>query len=304
MKNHLAGLAVGLITFSLGWSIATIPFQRKCTTGVLTVRVARATLPPWAVLLSYRDRDLTKIESAEPQLRTAIDALRGRIENERLNARLFSRISTTEGKSRYVLIEESPLETIPGDSRLRISLFDLDGRLIDSSQFGAGWRISLSEIRFMKVKDVEGEVLEVRSYRHINGADVAKQYYALLGDTMTLIRLEDSSGALFQNTYRAPNHTIGHTQTGRPAADWERALVSNDTAEVLATLIWLGGHHLDPSEGDGSYVYEDLSEARLAKEVRQRSAVKAAVNALRNSDNPWVREAASAAAEMMRPQDR
>lgn len=304
MKNHLAGLAVGLLTFSLGWSIATIPFERKCTPGVLTVRVARASLPPWAVLLSYQDRDLTKIESAEHQLRTAIDALRGRIENERLYARRFSRISTSEGKSRYVLVEESPLVSIPGDSRLRISLFDLDGRLIDSAEFGAGWRISVSEIRFIKAKDIEGEVLEVRSYRHINGADVVKQYYALLEDTMTLIRLEDSSGALFQNTYRTPNHTIGQTKTGRPAADWERALVSNDTAEVLAALTWLGGHHLDPSEADGSYVYEDLSEARLAKEVRQRPAVKAAVNALRNSNNAWVREAASSAAEMMRSQDR
>jgi hypothetical protein len=62
------------------------------------------------------------------------------------------------GEERYVLVEESPLRFIPGDSRLQISVFELEGKLLDSSEFGAGWRIALSSMSFTKVKEA-GEVL-------------------------------------------------------------------------------------------------------------------------------------------------
>jgi hypothetical protein len=174
-------------------------------------------------------------------------------------------------------------------------VFTTDGALLSSLEFGAGWRIALSEIGLIQVEGIEGDVLEVQSDAMINGADVAKQYYALVGDEMRLIRLEDSSGALTPNIYRTPNHTIGFTPIGRSVADWQAAVESDDVAEVLAALTWLGGVHLnldDVKDGDPAYWHEYLSEAGLVEAVRGRSAVQTAVNALKQSSNPWVREAA------------
>jgi hypothetical protein len=206
------------------------------------------------------------------------------------------------GEQRYVLIEESPLVFIPGNCGFRISLFNLDGTLLDWSEFDAGWRIGILEIRLIKAKDIRGEVLEVETFRALSDAHAEKQYYAFVGDKMRLIRLEDSSGALTPNIYRTPNHTIGLTEVGRSAAEWQEALVSNDIAEVLDALTWLGGLHLDLNNVDRSAQaswHENLSEARLVEEVRARPAVKASINTLKHSDNSWVREAASSAAELM-----
>ena len=297
MKRYFLRIAVATLTFIVGWSISTVIFKRVAApVGTLTLVSS-----PWTTLLSVQGRDLRKIEGpAKARLEMAIKSLRGKVENRFLYARLFSRISTYNGEQRFVLIEESPLVMIPGDSRLRISLFTPDGELLNSSEFGAGWRIALSEIRFVQVKDIKGEVLEVESHAMINGADVARQYYALVGDQMRLIRLEDSTGVLVPNRYGTPNHTIGLTQTGRSAADWEAALMSNDVAEVLATLTWIGGLHMDVKEGDDpGYWHEELAEARIVEEVRARPTLKAAVNALKRSDNTWVSAAATSAAEQM-----
>ena len=303
MKPNFLRIAVGILTFIVGWSIPTLMLKYTdegviAPLGATPSKVSSA----WATLLSYQDRDLIKIEGvAKAQLEIAIESLRGKVENHFLEARLFSKVSTYNGEQKYVLIEESPLYFIPGDSRLRISLFTPDGQLLDSSEFGAGWRIFLTDIRFIYVKDIEGVVLEVESHRAINGADVAKQYYAFVGDKMRLIRLEDSTGALTPNYYSTPNHNIGLTQTGLSAAEWQEALLSNDVAEVLATLTWLGGVHLDRRYGDKrEYWHEDPAEARLVEEVRARPAVKTAVKALKRSDNRWVRDAARWAAELMR----
>lgn len=189
---------------------------------------------------------------------------------------------------------------IPGDSRLQVSVFDHQGKLLDSSDFGAGWRIMITKTRFVYMKTFGREVLEVESQPTINGADVRKQYYALIEDRMRLIRLEDSNGDLRVNFYGSPNHTIGFTDVGRSAEDLEKSLISEDTAQSLATLTWLGGDHLDPQMGEPGYYHEDLSEARLVEEVRARPAVKKLVNALKDSRNKWVREAARSAAEQMR----
>jgi hypothetical protein len=301
MKPHLLRIAVGILTFIIGWSIPSVILKRTGETvapaGTLT-QVSSA----WTILLSFQGRDLTEIYGQQKaQLDTAIESLRTRKENEFLVPRLFSKVSTSKGEQRYVLIEESPLRMIPGDSRLRISLFNATGQLLSSSEFAAGWRIHLTEIRFVQVKDISGDILEVESYQSIGGADVAWQYYALVGDEMRLIRLEDSSRALTPNRYSTPNHTIGATQTCRSAADLQTALVSDDVAEVLATLTWLSGGHWNLKDGnEPAYWHEEPSQARLVEAVRASPAVKEAVDVLKRSDISWVREAATSAAERMR----
>ena len=298
MKQRLLRLAVAILTFVVGWSISLIVLKPASESIVLPPLAMPSAVPTaWPVLLSWQNRDLKHLDGPEKaQLEMAISVLRA-TENQFLEPRLFSRVSNSLGEHRYVLVEEQPLVFIPGDSRLQISLFDLDGKLLDSSEFPAGWRIMLSGIKFVHVKDIGGDVLEVESGASINGADVGRQYYALVGDKMRLIRLEDSKRALRPNTYRSPNHTIGFTEVGRSAADWEKALITKDKSEILATLTWLGGWHLNVDEAIPDYWHEDLSEARLAKEVRARPAVKAAVKAMKGSPDAWIREAAKLASD-------
>jgi hypothetical protein len=154
-------------------------------------------------------------------------------------------------------------------------------------------------MKLKQVRNVSGDVLEVESEPVINGRDVAKQYYALIGEKLLLIRLEDSKGKLIRNVYGAPNHTIGLNQTGRSSADWAKSLESNDRAEVLAALTWLGGIHWNPGMAAPDYLHEEMSEARLAEEVRALETVKASVNRLRHSDDAWVRDAAKLAATVV-----
>lgn len=131
-------------------------------------------------------------------------------------------------------------------------------------------------IRVVYLSQVGRKVIEVSSAPSINGRDVAKQFYALVNDDVLLIRLEDKAGHLIRNTYGAPNHTFGFTITGRSANEWKAALESGDFAEVLATLTWLSGTHLDPKEavpeisGMPPVAHEDMSEARLAADLSSR----------------------------------
>jgi hypothetical protein len=299
MKRHLVGLAIAILTFVAGWSLPPI-LSKPAADQVLLLRLD-APLPriyAWRMLLSLQNRDLRELKPPQKaKLQLALDSLRGTTENKFLFARLFTRLSTVQGEQRYLLVEESPLVVFLGDSRLRTSLFTSNGDLISSAEFGAGWRIALSHIRLVRVNGIEGEVLEVECRQMPNGADVAKQYYALVADEMRLIRLEDSSGALVQNIYSSPNHTIGFTPIGRSAADWQEDLKSTDAAKVLAALTWLGGEHLNVNESEPNYLHEYLSEAQIVDGLRKRSSVKQAVNALQLSDNPWLRDAATAAAE-------
>ena len=301
MKNHLLGLAVALLTFIVGWSIPAVILKPFTESIVLPpVETTWEAAPSaWTILLAWQNRDLSQIDGPEEaQLKTAIDALRV-TKNDMHHPRLFSRVSTSLGEPRYVLIEDAPIFSIPGDSRLQMSVFDLNGKLLHLAEFSAGWRIMTTDIAFVQVENF-GEVLEVQSFPVINGADVRKQYYALVEDKMRLIRLEDSKGALVVNGYVSSNHTIGFTELGRSAEDWEKSLITKDEAQSLATLTWLGGYHLDVDQATvPQYWHEDISEARLVKEVRARPGVKKIVNALKDAKNPWLREAASLAAEQM-----
>jgi hypothetical protein len=256
----------------------------------------------WQTLLQFENQSLSKL--AKPQLQElqkAIDELVGKRENETVVPRLLTTISGSKTQTRYALIEESPLLMIPGNSGLSVHVFAQDGSLIRSSVFQTGWRIGVTDIRVVYLPQISRNGIEVRSAPFINGRDVAKQFYALVNDEVLLIRLEDKAGNLIRNVYGAPNHTFGFTITGRSANEWKDALESGDFAEVLATVTWLSGNHLDPREpvpeisGMPPVAHEDISEARLAGDVRSREDVRKQVKALMRSQNLWVHQAAKLA---------
>ncbi len=306
MKSFALRPAVALLTFIIGVSIAS--------SGLLRPNVPRAIGDPalpqnqepqsasvlaWRILLSFENRDFAGLEQeSENKLKRAIRALVGPGDSWPLIPRLFTKMPNAEGRISYVLIEESPAVVIPGETGLSVHVFSPEGRILSSSAFSSGWRIFLTGMKVKYMPEVGREVLEVSSQPSLNGRDVAKEYYALIGEKLLLVRLEDSAGRLIRNYYGAPNHTFGPTITGRTAAEWELALESLDEAEVLAALVWVGGEHWDPREHSPDYKHEEMSEARLADEVRSLDGVKARLGELVRSENAWVRGAAESAAEV------
>ena len=126
--------------------------------------------------------------------------------------------------------------TIPGNCSLRIFIFSSEGQLLNSIIFPSGYRIELKNIKVVSKPEIGRKVIEVESEPVINGRDITKQYYALIGDKILPIRLEDSRGEIVQNDYTSSDHTIGLTLIGRSAEQWKQSLESKDIAEILAAL--------------------------------------------------------------------
>jgi hypothetical protein len=299
MKAFSFRVGVALLTLVIGVSFASLRrnFLNGSSKIALSQERSNADISAWQLLLTFENQQLGELaQKSSIKLQQAIDTLLGKRENELfLKPQLFFKISNADGQLRYALIEESPLSVIPGESGIRIHLFNLEGKLLSSSAFSSGWRIALTGMRVRHYPEIGREVLEVGSYPSINGRDVVKQYYALIGEQVLLVRLESSTGRAIPNLYGAPNHTIGLTLVGRSASEWEKALNSHDAAEKLATLMWLGGVHLNPRNPAPDYSHEEMSEAKLADELRSSAGVKVAFEKLLKSKNAWVRRAAELA---------
>lgn len=291
-----------MFTFALGVSIAALGRLRPTSLGEVENPVSRQSseqtsvdFSAWRVLLSYEGRDLRKLgRESGLRLEKAVEALLGRRgggERALIVPRLVSKLSDADGQTRYALIEEKPLLSIPGQSRINAHVFDPEGDLLNSSEFNSGHRISITGMQVEHSPEIGRELLVVNSKASFNGADIARQFYALVGKQLLLIRLENSGCQPVRNTYIAPNHTIGVRLAGRSADEWVGVMKSSDTVESLAALMWVGGTHLNPRTGAPGHFLEDMSEARLVEEIRAREDTKATTNALIKSDNAWLRTA-------------
>ena len=80
----------------------------------------------WETLLLFENQDLANLKpESTVRVEKAIEALTGLRESPMpYRPRLFRTMSNERGQTRYVLVEEQPLMIIPGESRLRIHVFD------------------------------------------------------------------------------------------------------------------------------------------------------------------------------------
>jgi hypothetical protein len=203
-------------------------------------------------------------------------------------------VTDGRGQERLVLFQGAPLVIIPGASYAHVFVFDADGRRLTDCEFLTGWRIDIDDACWLADSTHGFPCLLVRSRPSTNGDDVVAQYYAFLQDSFALVRLEDSAGAAVPVDFHSPNHTIGPPAPQRAPDEWEAGLRSSNRAEVLRTLVWLGGRHSDPPlEGMGSSV-EPFEDATQAMVTRRRPGVRAAVEVLTRAEDDWVREAAVA----------
>lgn len=288
ITNRVAVFSLAsLFTFALGVSAARV--------GSAFLRHQREP-SPWQVLLSFENQHLESLsEQNDRAVRGAIEALTGR-SNQNVYPifvpRLFRTISNTKGETRYVLVEEAPLVEIPGESRLRVHIFDTTGYLLSGEEFSAGWRLALTDVNIDKIyiTGVKQDAL-VADGEGCFGGHPSHQYYVVVGNRITLIYFEED-GLMERNDYQDWNLTIGPLIWERSADDWQKALQSDDPAEVMSALIWFGGFHWD---GQASPYDEDKPEAEKVAALRSREDVLQRIMELTHSPNQWVQTAAEAA---------
>ena len=151
-------LAIAILT-----AVTTLLFGILITRSVNIFLKYRQQTSPWQVLLRFENQDLAGLdEQSSRVVGTAIQHLTGKVdENEwfSFEPSIFRTITNTSGEKRYILVEEQPMRIIPGETRLRVHIFDTAGHLLDAEEFSAGYRISLSSLYVRHVYMLDGEAL-------------------------------------------------------------------------------------------------------------------------------------------------
>jgi hypothetical protein len=264
--------SLSLLTFVFG--VAVVKFQPHFHKPQPTA---------WQTLLLFENQDLANLrpESAL-RIEKAIETLTA-LQASMYEPRLFRTIENESGETRYVLVEEQPLLSIPGDSRLRIHIFDQAGHLLSQTDFSAGWRTFLRAMTIRKYDYLNHDVLEVYG-AYCFGGSSSTQYYVLVGNSIVLAYLEEE-GKFQRNDYSSTNLTVGPVLSQRTADEWEAALNSTDTPEVTAALMWLGGIHWD---GQPAPYDEDKPEAEKVSQLLARASIRKRLNELSKSSDWWI----------------
>ena len=198
------------------------------------------------------------------------------------------------GKPRYVVFEGQWLHIIPGNSSAAIHLFDEKGKKLDARYFLTGWRIDIWRAETSQDEELNEDIIEIRSRPVINGRSVKKQFFAFSANRLRFIRMEDFDGKLIRNWYRWPNHTIGVLPEADSVPGFVELLKSDEPADLLSALAFLGGSHLDPDNPLPGHV-EDLKQATLFRDLCRSPEVATLVKVHQPSNVKWVKEAADLA---------
>lgn len=249
----------------------------------------------WNELLSYAGKNVDRLEASKRERINTLIRLRVPLKGSNPTFTRGLAIVTLPSLQRAVIFEDPPGmggRSIPSACDVRAHLFTLEGIYISTESLSIGWRMDWVSARATTQAEIGGDVIDVSSGDGMGGADIAHQFYALLMDRLVLVRLEDSSGKPVPNHYGAPNWTIGPRRVSATPIEWKLALGSADPVATLDALVWLGGTHLDPSIPPRSDVYhEDMAEAQLCEEVRNRPEVISRLRELATSSNKWIRDA-------------
>jgi hypothetical protein len=190
---------------------------------------------------------------------------------------------------RWVFVWLEPAFKMPGYSRVRAGVLDSDGHILDDSIFLAGWR-HMDFAGVAKIARPEGlDVLLIRS----EGLHISNrwQYYALAGDHLELVRLEDGKPAkLHANYYRSPNHTVGPIHPPADEDECVRILEGPSWTRRISVLSWLAGIHWDGT--DAHLWHEDEKISALALRLQSSPRIHATVESLLSTQDTWTREAA------------
>jgi len=195
------------------------------------------------------------------------------------------------GLIRFVILLGEPEMTVPGGSSACVLLLDGGLHRINSWCFQTGWRITLDSASFDFSNDLGSDIIALHMTRFINGRNVAKEYFALSGDLLRFVRMENDKGEAVQNEYVFPNFEIGIVPTGETEEEWIDMLRSADKAKVLSALVFLGGRHI--TEAQRRFVPEPAESkyASLFQKLISDARIRELIAGLSDSENEWIRQA-------------
>jgi hypothetical protein len=157
---------------------------------------------PWEVLLTFQNQELKNLpDDSSHILQHAINATIGPPNSNEFPffPRMFRTMSNITGQRRYVLVEERPLMTIPGEPRLRMYVFDSTGKLLTADEFSGGWRTHVAGMNVERNPLLQQDALVVKGQFWV-GDHTSHQYYVLVGDRIVPAYLE-RDGQLKRNEY-------------------------------------------------------------------------------------------------------
>jgi hypothetical protein len=99
---------------------------------------------------------------------------------------------------RYVALLGEPEIVVPGGSSACVLLFDGALKRRGSWCFQTGWRIDLDRASLEFATDLASDVIVLHMVRFINGRNVAKEYFAVGGDRLRFVRMENEKGEAVQ----------------------------------------------------------------------------------------------------------
>ena len=204
--------------------------------------------------------------------------------------------ATGVGQAQYIFLLGESLVLIPGGSSVCVQTFDGSAKRINSWSFQTGWRIALTGASIQYSNEIASDLIAIHTVPIVNGLNIAKEYFAIGGNRLRLIRLENDKGEPVQNEYALPNYEIGVVPEAHTVEEWAGLLESKDKADVLSALVFLGGRHIDvgpwPSESKYAGLWRQLTGSRRIRE---------SIELLSRSGSDWIRQAAVSAARGPHP---
>ena len=197
----------------------------------------------------------------------------------------------------YIVLLVKEEFDVPGSSSACVLLFDGKARRISDSCFRTGYRLSPNNASLQFSQLLARDVVVFQTTRFINGANIAKEYFAIIGDQVRLIRLEDDKGSPAPNPYYETHRTIGATAEIKTVDQWISMLESQDRTEVLSALLYLGGlHYADTPSTPTADALAEVQDEHQFWQLYRNPRIRRLITNLTHSDNQWVRDAASLAA--------
>lgn len=192
-------------------------------------------------------------------------------------------------RSHYVVLEKQISLRIPGASSVMIHLLDQTGRRVNSWAVQTGWRMTPCDALLTASEDLATDMLAIVS-EAVGWTN--RLFFALSGDKLDLVRMEDADANLVRNDYKHPNFTIGASVEGVTEKEWIAWLGSKDPVDVLRALVFLSGVHMDPDRPETEVAHEDLAQARVFRSLQTNAVVRRLLEQHRRSAVKWIREAA------------
>jgi hypothetical protein len=199
------------------------------------------------------------------------------------------------GVIRFVVLLGAPEVIVPGGSSACVVLLDGGLHRINNWCFQTGWRIDPDSALFDFSSDLASDVIVLNMIRFINGRNVAREYFALSGDRLRFVRMENDKGEAVQNEYVFPNFEIGIVPTGETEEEWIDMLRSADKPNVLSALVFLSGRHITEAQRRFAPEPSESKYASLFQKLISNARIRELIAGLAHSENEWIRQAAQLA---------